>query len=308
MQKRVLFISVFIALFSFVLFSCAGGGSAGSEYSESTGLSVTLPGGGSRAVRWTESEIASYTVTISSSSYRESKTCNPGNSVTFEEIPVGTYDVVAMGKTSSGIVAAEGSSSVEIIENEMSNCTIVLSLLVKSDFSGSSADFIAWLDTNPTSSSSSPVIAIITSVSDFSAMVEAISSHTVYVDLDLSDCGLTEFPNDHPFQSNYSGQMDLGDYLKGITLPSGLTTIPKSAFWAGCGFTSITIPASVTRIYRRAFYACGNNMLTSIILEDSSSTWILSSDSNETFNSSSDLLTILAGNDYINDNTYWEKQ
>jgi len=52
-----------------------------------------------------------------------------------------------------------------------------------------------------------------------------------------------------------------------FTIPNGVITIEKAAFYGCIGLNSVTIPDSVTSIGDRAFYGCRN--LTSVTIPDS---------------------------------------
>ncbi len=106
------------SLFSVILFSCAGGaGGGGAGGGEATSLCVQLPGTVGRAASLYEkvdSNFQTFTVTIDSSSYKATKSCGAGETLKFENIPVGHYDVVAFAKRADGNVTAKGTASVDI--------------------------------------------------------------------------------------------------------------------------------------------------------------------------------------------------
>jgi hypothetical protein len=80
-----------------------------------------------------------------------------------------------------------------------------------------------------------------------------------YVILDISACtavgntisGTSDTPTNNDFNIIQSNQ-----YIKGITLPSTLTSIGEAAFQGCTGLTSVTIPDSVTSIMAYAFWEC----------------------------------------------------
>ena len=119
-------------LFSFLLLStafisCAGGaGSPKGSDSGETSLSVRLPG--SKAL-YDKDDIVTFTVTISSGSYSNTKTAGKGETMTFSNIPAGTYTVTAYGKVADGSVAAKCVTSVQIIAGENTSTTIRLQRL-----------------------------------------------------------------------------------------------------------------------------------------------------------------------------------
>ena len=105
------------SLLSVILFSCAGGAGGGGAGGEATSLCVQLPGTVERAASQYEkvdSNFQTFTVTIDSSSYKATKSCGSGETLKFENIPVGHYDVVAFAKRADGNVTAKGTASVDI--------------------------------------------------------------------------------------------------------------------------------------------------------------------------------------------------
>ncbi len=103
------------SLLSVILFSCAGGASGGGSSGESTALCVQM-GNGRSASQYAnvDSNFQTFTVTIDSSSYKATKSCGAGETLKFENIPVGHYDVVAIAKRADGNVTAKGTDSVDI--------------------------------------------------------------------------------------------------------------------------------------------------------------------------------------------------
>lgn len=117
--KRTLKCSLLLvcSLLSVILFSCAGGAGGGGAGGEATSLCVQLPGTVERAASQYEkvdSNFQTFTVTIDSSSYKATKSCGSGETLKFENIPVGHYDVVAFAKRADGNVTAKGTASVDI--------------------------------------------------------------------------------------------------------------------------------------------------------------------------------------------------
>ncbi|MCR5763543.1 MAG: leucine-rich repeat domain-containing protein [Treponema sp.] len=111
------------------IISCAGGASGGGgEESEATGLCVRMPTTASRSAQYTLADVESFTVTISStsSSYTETKSCGQGETLTFTNIPVGQYDITALGKKSDGTVTARGSAEVLIEADVTKEVSITL--------------------------------------------------------------------------------------------------------------------------------------------------------------------------------------
>ena len=125
--KAILFSAL---LFSFLLLSttfisCAGG--AGSPASggsaEATSLCIQLPASVEVPAKYlartaqyakVDSNFETFTVSITSSSYKSTKSCGRGEKLTFSNIPVGHYDVVALAKKADGAVTAKGTTTVDV--------------------------------------------------------------------------------------------------------------------------------------------------------------------------------------------------
>ena len=125
---------LFFLLLSTTFISCAGG--AGSPASggsaEATSLCVQLPGTVERAAtqyQKVDSNFQTFTVTIDSSSYKATKSCGAGETLKFENIPVGHYDVVAFAKRADGNVTAKGTASVDIEADVTKTVKITLNRL-----------------------------------------------------------------------------------------------------------------------------------------------------------------------------------
>ena len=126
-------IAICLALSFFLctsLGSCAGGaGGGGSDGAEETALSVTFP---QTMATYTATDLASYSVTIESSKYTATKSGSAGGTITFTNIPVGTYKVTAYGKKADGSIAAKNNpneTSVTIEEGKTKTTVIRLHLL-----------------------------------------------------------------------------------------------------------------------------------------------------------------------------------
>lgn len=128
MNKKCIlsYIASILALVAFI--SCAspaGGGSEGSE----TGLAVRMPG---RALTsYDKTTVSIFTVTIKSSSYKETKSAGSGETITFSQIPVGTYEVTALAKDASGTTIAKTKDPVTVVieQDKITETTVNLSLL-----------------------------------------------------------------------------------------------------------------------------------------------------------------------------------
>ena len=115
-----------IAALCMSAFSCAGGASGGGEEAEGTALCVTLPSADNSRGVWQTSDVEQFTVTVASSSYRNSKTASRGETLTFSSIPMGHYDITAIGMKSTGEVTARGEASVDVVANQTSHVSITL--------------------------------------------------------------------------------------------------------------------------------------------------------------------------------------
>ena len=128
------------SLLSIFLFSCAGGAGGGSAYGEAASLSIqsptTIENSGRALSRSSttqyekvDSNFETFTVTISSSSYKSTKSCGRGEKLTFSNIPVGHYDVAALAKKADGAVTAKGNASVDVEADVTKTVTIKLTRL-----------------------------------------------------------------------------------------------------------------------------------------------------------------------------------
>jgi hypothetical protein len=97
-----------------------------------------------------------------------------------------------------------------------------------------------------------------------------VESAGKYVKLDLSACtavGNTIRGGFETPANNHFNIIKSNVYIKGITLPSTLTSIGEGAFYGCSGLTSVTIPGSVTSIGEGAFAYCSG--LTSVTIPGS---------------------------------------
>lgn len=136
--------SLFSVLFAFsILFA-----SCNMQDVSDTGssLKVALPGKSEKAaVKYTADDIKQYEVVITNE-YGKSfvKTGVPGETVSFEHVLTGKYDIDVFALDVSGYTGARGSVSASVKENETCNVAITASLLYRSDFFISGADGV-WL-------------------------------------------------------------------------------------------------------------------------------------------------------------------
>ena len=116
---------LFFLLLSTTFISCAGGaGSPASGVSaEATSLCIQLPASVEVPAKYlartaqyakVDSNFETFTVSITSSSYKSTKSCGRGEKLTFSNIPVGHYDVVALAKKADGAVTAKGTTTVDV--------------------------------------------------------------------------------------------------------------------------------------------------------------------------------------------------
>ena len=136
--------SLFSVLFAFsILFA-----SCNMQDVSDTGssLKVALPGKSEKAaVKYTADDIKQYEVVITNE-YNKSfvKTGRPGETISFDHVLTGNYDIDVFALDESGYTGARGSVSASVKENETCNVTITASLLYRSDFFISGADGV-WL-------------------------------------------------------------------------------------------------------------------------------------------------------------------
>ena len=109
--------------------SCAGGASGDGSNGEAASLCVSIPTGRAAYDKEDASNLNTFSVTIESSHYKASKSCGNGETLKFENIPVGNYDVVAFAKKSDGTVTAKGTATVDIEPNVTKNVKIKLKML-----------------------------------------------------------------------------------------------------------------------------------------------------------------------------------
>ncbi|GAB6390773.1 MAG: leucine-rich repeat protein [Treponematales bacterium] len=102
--------------------------------------------------------------------------------------------------------------------------------------------------------------------SDWAAITSAVQSSGRYVILDLSECsanGNTVTGAYNPSGNNFN-IIQNNQYIKGVVLPSTLTSVGNYAFYGCSSLTSVTIRNGVTSIMDRAFSGCTG--LTSVII------------------------------------------
>lgn len=109
--------------------SCAGGASGDGGNGEAASLCVSIPTGRAAYDKEDASNLNTFSVTIESSHYKASKSCGNGETLKFENIPVGNYNVVAFAKKSDGTVTAKGTATVDIEPNVTKNVNIKLKML-----------------------------------------------------------------------------------------------------------------------------------------------------------------------------------
>ena len=111
-----------------------------------TSLKIALPGNAEKvATKYEASDIVQYEVVITNE-YNKSfvKTGRPGETISFDHVLTGNYDIDVFALDESGYTGAKGSVSATVKENETCNVAITASLLYRSDFFISGADGV-WL-------------------------------------------------------------------------------------------------------------------------------------------------------------------
>ncbi|GAB6392406.1 MAG: leucine-rich repeat protein [Treponematales bacterium] len=103
-----------------------------------------------------------------------------------------------------------------------------------------------------------PLAAGTNITSNWAAITSAVQSSGRFVILDLSACsanGNTVTGAYNPSGNNFNIIKNHA-YIKGVVLPSTLTSVGTYAFYKCASLTSVTIPNGVTRIESRAFTYC----------------------------------------------------
>ncbi len=130
---RIVLSGWLLSLILSLFISCAGGAGGGGNGGDATSLCVTMPI--ARSAQYKKDDPSEpgnfeiFTVTINSSAYKATKSCGSGESLKFENIPVGHYDVVALAKRSDGTVTAKGTATVDIEADVTKTVTINLTRL-----------------------------------------------------------------------------------------------------------------------------------------------------------------------------------
>lgn len=124
-KHRYFYIFVLIASVCFAIIACA---SPSTGLHEGTAIAVSFPD--NRAV-YVSADVESYSVTIKSKSYTNTKNGKPGDTIIFEDIPVGTYTIEAFAKKfDDGIVAKNSEPiTVTIMPDVISEVPVKLKLL-----------------------------------------------------------------------------------------------------------------------------------------------------------------------------------
>ena len=138
------FASVAAALMVLCVLSCAGtvgGDDSGDELANvggsinNTSLSISLPSyrALSETDRWQRDQVASYTATIDSGTYSDTKTAEAGGSLLFSAIPVGHYVITAYAKTANGDIMAntdpDNPPTVDVVAGQTNSTTVQLNRL-----------------------------------------------------------------------------------------------------------------------------------------------------------------------------------
>lgn len=197
--------------------------------------------------------------TITCGGYATAPTANPTNSDT-SLVFGGWYTSTNGGTTLSSTAYNFGTTPV----------TADITLYAKwlhTNFTGTAAEFLAAeFLTGNTAASSYTVRITSATPNELSSIGKALGKSSdshykgVYVSLDLSGCGATSIPAwAFAALDNFSSQAgsDIATYLTGVTLPSGITSIGRAAFYGCAGLTgSFTIPSTVSVIEDSIFNNC----------------------------------------------------
>ena len=118
-----------------------GGDDSGDELANvggsinNTSLSISLPSyrALSETDRWQRNQVASYTATIDSGTYSDTKTAEAGGSLLFSAIPVGHYVITAYAKTANGDIMAntdpDNPPTVDVVAGQANSTTVQLNRL-----------------------------------------------------------------------------------------------------------------------------------------------------------------------------------
>ena len=118
-----------------------GGDDSGDELANvggsinNTSLSISLPSyrALSETDRWQRDQVASYTATIDSGTYSDTKTAEAGGSLLFSAIPVGHYVITAYAKTANGDIMAntdpDNPPTVDVVAGQTNSATVQLNRL-----------------------------------------------------------------------------------------------------------------------------------------------------------------------------------
>jgi hypothetical protein len=161
-------------------------------------------------------------------------------------VPVGSLAAYKSALNGSGISSLSIiREAIDVSGGDLSALTTYLGTLSSNDVSTPHTVPLAGLDT--------------TNSTAMSALSSAISSAGKYVNLDLSGCnGPATLSSANELKTLATGN----SYVKGLSIPEGVTTIDTYAFDSCAGLTSVTIPNTVLTIGAYAFIDCGG--LTSV--------------------------------------------
>ena len=165
--------------------------------------------------------------------------------------------------------SSDGGATLSATQYDFDNTTVTADITLYAkwgaiSFSGSAAEFLATSFV-PGNDATTPYTVTINSATadQLKTIAKAIGkisdSHFkgVYINLDLSGCGVTSIPNDAFNASNSYGGVWLNTYLTGVILPSGLQTVGLSAFYGCTNLKTIIGSNSITWIKDQAFAGTG---------------------------------------------------
>ncbi|MBQ2315614.1 MAG: leucine-rich repeat protein, partial [Treponema sp.] len=211
------------------------------------------------------------------------QTVTCGSYATAPANPTNTDTTLVFGGWYAGTAGAGGTVTLASTAFNFTTTAVTedLTLYAKwlhTNFTGTAAEFLA-ADFVPNNNATTAYTITITSATndELAEIALALGKSTssnykggVYVNLDLSGCGVTEIPND-AFNASSSNIPNLKQYLTGITLPNTLIKIGHCAL-SECTALSgtLTIPASVEYL---GYLCFEGTSLSGLSYENTTSIW-----------------------------------
>lgn len=135
---------LFLAAFALIFASCSQ-----NLLFTTSSIEVKLPGTNDRSiVKFTESDVTSFTITVTGKDYTKEKEAKPGDYIVFEELEAGTYTVNVKALDKDLFVAAEGSDDVVVEPGKTSTADVYALLGYKSEFFLMSEKGVQYTDAN----------------------------------------------------------------------------------------------------------------------------------------------------------------